>query len=152
MADQTPHQTQPTILPTARRTPQSITAPDGSQVHLLIGQRHGATRCSVVEVVLPAGAVSRAVRHRTVEEVWYVLDGAGAVWRCPPDAVPQEVAAVAVAPGDALVIPVGWAFQFRADADAALRFLCVTMPPWPGMDEAEPMPDGGLGEPTLPPG
>ena len=143
-----------TLHPIARRTPQPITAPDGSQVHLLIDHRHGATRCSVVEVVLPAGSVSRPVRHRTVEEVWYVLDGAGAVWRCPPDAVPQDVAAVAVAPGDALVIPVGWAFQFRADADAdaALRFLCVTMPPWPGMDEAEPMPDGGLGEPTLPPG
>lgn len=140
------------LLPTARRTPQSITAPDGSQVHLLIDRRHGATRCSVVEVVLPAGAISRAVRHRMVEEVWYVLDGSGAVWRCPPDAVPQEVAAVAVAPGDALAIPVGWAFQFRADADAALRFLCVTMPPWPGMDEAEPMPDGVLGEPTPPPG
>ena len=140
------------LYPIGRRTAESITAPDGSQVHLLIDQRHGATRCSVVEVVLPAGVVSRPVRHRTVEEVWYVLAGAGAVWRCPPDAVPQEVGAVAVGPGDALAIPVGWAFQFRADGDAALRFLCVTMPPWPGMDEAEPMPGGGLGKPTLPPG
>ena len=79
----------------------------------------------------------------------------GAVWRCPPDADPQDVPAMAVAPGDALVIPTGWAFQFRADADAAggLRFLCVTMPPWPGMDEAEILPpaSGGLGIPTLPP-
>ena len=47
----------------------------------------------------------------------------------------------------------GWEFQFRtdADADAALRFLCVTPPPWLGMDEADPMPGGGLGAPTLPP-
>ena len=145
----------PTIPPTARRTTESLTAPDGSAVHLLLDGRHGATRCSMVEVSIPAGAVSRPVRHRTVAEVWYVLDGAGAVWRCPPDADPQDAAAVAVAPGDALVIPTGWAFQFRADADAAggLRFLCVTMPPWPGMDEAEILPpaSGGLGIPTLPP-
>ena len=142
-----------TVPPIARRTPQSITAPDGSAVHLLLDHQHGATQCSVVEVVLPAGAVSRPVRHRTVEEVWYVLAGAGAVWRCPPDADPPDVPAVDVAPGDALVIPTGWAFQFRADADAGapLRFLCVTMPPWPGMDEAEPAPQpGGLGAPTLP--
>ena len=147
----------PTIPPTAHRTTESLTAPDGSAVHLLLDGRHGAGRCSMVEVSIPPGAVSRPVRHRTVEEVWYVLDGAGAVWRCPPDSDPQaqDVAAVAVAPGDALVIPTGWAFQFRADADAAggLRFLCVTMPPWPGMDEAEILPpaSGGLGHPTLPP-
>ena len=145
----------PTIPPTARRTTESLTAPDGSAVHLLLDDRHGAARCSMVEVNIPPGAVSRPVRHRTVEEVWYVLDGAGAVWRCPPDADPQDAAAVAVGPGDALVIPTGWAFQFRADADAAagLRFLCVTMPPWPGMDEAEILPpaSGGLGIPTLPP-
>ena len=142
-----------TIPPIARRTTESLTAPDGSAVHLLLDDRHGATRCSVVEVALPPGAVSRPARHRTVEEVWYVLDGAGAVWRCPPDADPQDAAAVAVAPGDALVIPTGWAFQFRADEDAAggLRFLCVTMPPWPGMDEAEILPpaSGGLGHPIL---
>lgn len=145
----------PTIPPPTRRTTQPITAPDGSAVHLLLDGRHGATRCSVVEVVLPAGAISRPVRHRTVEEVWYVLAGSGAVWRCPPDADPPEAPAVAVAPGDALVIPTGWAFQFRADADSAapLCFLCITMPPWPGMDEAEPARQpGGLGAPTLPPG
>ena len=156
MTNQPPHQPPPTIPPTARRTPQPVTAPDGSAVHLLLDGRHGATRCSVVEVALPAGAVSRPVRHRTVEEVWYVLDGAGAVQRCPPGADPSDAPAMAVSPGDALVIPTGWAFQFRADADsdAPLRFLCVTMPPWPGMDEAESahQPPGGLGAPTLPPG
>jgi len=26
---------------------------------------------------LPAGQVSRAVRHRTVEEIWFVLSGRG---------------------------------------------------------------------------
>ena len=112
----------------------------------------------------PPGAVSRPVRHRTVEEVWYIIAGRGRVWRCPPGTPSAGVAPVAVSAGDAIVIPTGWAFQFAADGndagdgaadDAAaggLRFICVTMPPWPGMDEAEilPLTSGGLGRPTLP--
>ena len=31
------------------------------------------------------------------------------------------------------------AFQFRADADSVLAFVAITMPPWPGMDEAVPL-------------
>lgn len=134
-----------------RRSDDAIIAPDGSAVRLLLTQEHGATRCSVVEVAIPAGAVSRPVRHRTVEEVWYVVDGEGEVWRCPPDALPSAVAAVSVAPGDALTIPTSWAFQFKAGSSAGLRFICVTIPAWPGMDEAEEVAEGGLGPPTLAP-
>lgn len=75
-----------------------------------------------------------------------MLAGTEAVWRCPPDAVPQDVPA-AVAPGDALVIPIGWAFQFRADVDADLRYDAAVA----GYGRADPMPEGGLGKPTLPP-
>jgi len=104
----------------------------------------------MVEVTLGGGQVSRPVFHQTVEEVWYVLEGRGQVWRCPPDgADPTLVPAVSVATGDALVIPTGWAFQFCAEEDAELRFLCFTLPPWPGDDEALPAEYGGLGEPTV---
>ena len=150
------------LPPVGHRTDESLTAPDGSAVRLLLTEAHGATRCSMVEVSIPAGAVSRPVRHRAVEEVWYIIAGRGRVWRCPPDLPAAEAAPVAVAAGDAIVIPTGWAFQFAADgngdsagdADAGgLRFVCITMPPWPGMDEAEILPpaSGGLGLPTLPP-
>ena len=105
----------------------------------------------MVEVTIGAGEISRPVRHRTVEEVWYVLAGAGEVWRCPPGTAAGQVPPVAVKAGDALVIPTGWQFQFRADAASDLRFLCVTMPAWPGMDEAVAAPGGGLGEPTVGP-
>ena len=54
-----------------------VIAPDGSEIRLLVDQRHEATRASLVEVRLPAGAVSRPVWHRTVEEIWYVLEGQG---------------------------------------------------------------------------
>ena len=124
-----------------------VYAPDGSEIRLLADARHGATRASLVEVTLSAGGVSRPVWHRTVEEVWYVLEGRGQVWRCPPDA--DDAAPVDVGPGDALTIPTGWRFQFAAGQDAPLRFLCHTSPPWPGADEARPAPFGGLGEPTV---
>ena len=128
-----------------------IVAPDGSQVRLLLTDEHGANRCSVVEVTIAAGEVSRPVRHRTVEEAWYILSGSGEVWRCPPGTPADEVAPVKVAARDALVVPVGWAFQFRAEAGSDMRFICVTMPAWPGMDEAVELTQGGLGEPTLAP-
>ena len=50
-----------------------------------------------------------------------------------------------------MVIPVGWAFQFSADLHEEPRFLCITMPPWPGAEEAIDVKIGGLGAPTLSP-
>ena len=150
----------PPLLPLSRRAQQpDATAPDGSEIRLLADGRHSATKSSMVEVTLPAGQVSRPVYHRTVEEIWYILEGGGYVWRCPPGAdslVPEPVLREAeglppqaVSPGDTLVIPTGWRFQFSAAADAPLRFLCHTTPPWPGDDEAIPAERGGLGEATV---
>jgi mannose-6-phosphate isomerase-like protein (cupin superfamily) len=129
----------------ASREPDAI-APDGSEIRLLATMAHGATRASLCEVRLAPGAVSRPVCHRSVEEIWYVLEGRGHVWRCPPGARAEPVE---VGPGDSLVIPTGWRFQFRAAPSGPLRFLCYTSPPWPGPDEAEPIASGGLGEPTV---
>ena len=125
------------------------TAPDGSEIRLIIDHRHGTERASLCEVTLPAGQVSRPVWHRTVEEVWYILEGEGQVWRCPPNANPGSVKAAAVRPGDALTIPTGWRFQFGAGADRDLRVLCYTAPPWPRPEEAQPAEHGGLGEGTV---
>ncbi len=95
---------------------------------------------------LPAGAVSHAVTHRTVEEIWYVLAGRGRLWRRAHAVERIE----ALGPGTALTIPLGTAFQFRAEADAPLAFLAITMPPWPGMDEAISV--AGPWTPTVPAG
>jgi mannose-6-phosphate isomerase-like protein (cupin superfamily) len=113
-------------------------APDGSEIHFRILD---ARRASLVEVVLPPGRTSRPVRHRTVEEIWYFLAGAGEVW------VAGETRPVG--PGDTVVIPTGAAFQFRAHGPEPLRFLCYTSPPWPGEEEAEPVAEGGLGPPSV---
>ena len=135
--------------PSRRAIQPDATAPDGSEIRLLADQRHAATKSSMVEVVLPAGRISRPVYHRTVEEIWYILEGEGQVWRCPPETDAVSAPPQAVSPGDALVIPTGWRFQFAAAPDADLRFLCHTTPPWPGEDEAVPAERGGLGEPTV---
>ena len=103
-------------------------APDGSEIRLL-GARPGGT---FVHCTLPPGATSLAVRHRTVEEIWYVLSGEGEVWRSFEGA--EEVTPVST--GTALTIPLGTHFQFRTLGDEPLRIVLTTMPPWPGEDEA----------------
>jgi mannose-6-phosphate isomerase-like protein (cupin superfamily) len=114
----------------ARRseTPDTY-APDGSEIRLLVAHA-GSSMC---EVSLPPGGVSIPVRHRTVEEIWYVLEGEGEVWRQAPDG---QAVTVLVSPGSALTIPLGCRFQFRNTGSVALRFLCITTPPWPGEQEA----------------
>ncbi len=81
---------------------------------------------------LPPGAVARAVAHRSVEELWYVVAGEGRMWRRL--GAQEEVAELRA--GVSVSIPVGTAFQFRCDGAAALVVLGVTMPPWPGEGEA----------------
>ena len=143
-------QNSPPVPPLGHRAHEpDTTAPDGSEIRLLIYERHQATKASLVEVTLPAGQVSHPVWHQMVEEIWYVLEGQGQVWRCPPGDEPSAVEPVSVGPGDALTIPTLWRFQFSAYAAAPLRFLCYTCPPWPGEDEAQPEERGGLGEGTV---
>ncbi len=105
-----------------------VMAPDGSEVRLLIT----AGRASMAHFRLAAGAVTKAVRLATVEEVWYCTGGAGRMWRS--NETGESV--VEMVPGVSIDIPVGTAFQFRADGDAPLEIVGVTVPPWPGMDEA----------------
>ncbi len=81
---------------------------------------------------LGAGRVSRPVAHRHVEEIWYILRGHGEMWRRQGDN--QQI--VPLAAGTCLSIPAGTHFQFRASGDGLLTAVAVTMPPWPGDDEA----------------
>jgi mannose-6-phosphate isomerase-like protein (cupin superfamily) len=119
-------------------------APDGSEIYFRVLD---AQRASMVEVVLQPGHTSRAVRHRTVEEIWYFLGGSGDVWLRSPDGAVDSIRHIE--PGEAITIPTGWAFQFRSTGPESLRFLCYTCPPWPGEDEAVPVEEGGLGPADL---
>ena len=90
------------------------------------------TRGGMAHCTLPPGGVSLAVRHKTIEELWYVTGGRGEVWR----KLGEREEVVEVKPGACVAIPTGAHFQFRAIGDAPLTFVMATMPPWPGMDEA----------------
>lgn len=106
----------------------TVTAPDGSDVRVLLSLKGG----SMAHFELAAGQVSQAVVHRTVEEIWYVVAGRGEMWRGQGER--EEV--VALEPGVCLTIPVGTHFQFRASPSQAISAVGVTMPPWPGPEEA----------------
>ena len=106
-----------------------VMAPDGSEVRLL----SISVRGSMAHFRLPPGAVSKPVRHHTVEELWFFTSGHGQMWR--RDAGGEAV--LDVEAGMSIDIPVGTSFQFRAGDGAALEAVAVTMPPWPGMEEAE---------------
>ena len=116
----------------------SVVAPDGSNVRILLGVQAGG----MAHFELPAGSVSHAVVHRTVEEIWYVVTGSGEMWR--KQGIREEV--VALRPGVCLTIPLGTHFQFRASAGEAVAAVGITMPPWPG--EAEAVLVSGPWQPT----
>jgi mannose-6-phosphate isomerase-like protein (cupin superfamily) len=86
--------------------------------------------------LLPPGAVTQPVRHRTVREIWYVHRGRGELWRRDDDGIEEVVPLV---PGTCVDIPLRTAFQFRNSGDEALEILLLTMARWPGPDEAMPV-------------
>jgi mannose-6-phosphate isomerase-like protein (cupin superfamily) len=123
---------------TAGGAPDAI-APDGSEVRLLCGLPRGG----LAAFTLLPQMVAKAVAHRTVEEIWYFVAGRGRMWRRLGEA--EEI--TEVGPGVSLSIPTGTHFQFRCDGAEPLVAVAVTMPPWPGADEAYPV--VGIWQPTV---
>jgi mannose-6-phosphate isomerase-like protein (cupin superfamily) len=109
----------------------TLVAPDGSDVRVLLGLPGG----TMAHFELAAGRVAKAVTHRSVDELWFVLAGRGQMWR--RQGAREEV--VALEPGLCLSIPQGTHFQFRASATEAVSAVAITMPPWPGESEAAPV-------------
>ena len=107
---------------------RDVVAPDGSDVRILLGLARGG----MAHFELGPGRTSKAVAHRTVEEIWYFVGGRGEMWR--RQGAREEV--VALEPGVCLTIPLGTQFQFRSLGAEPLAAVGVTMPPWPGEGEA----------------
>lgn len=108
-----------------------VTAPDGSDVRILLATGRG----SMAHFELSAGRTSLAVTHRTVDELWYVLAGRGEMWRQQD----SREETVLLEPGVCISIPVGTRFQFRSLGPGPLAAVAITMPPWPGDGEAYPV-------------
>ena len=89
----------------------SHTARDGSEIrNLLEVEAGGFAHCT-----LGHGALSSAVRHRTVDEIWLVLGGHGEVRRSSPSG---KTAQDELRPGRCVTIPVGTSLRFQADGDS----------------------------------
>ena len=101
-------------------------APDGSEVRVLQRLAGG----SMIQFRMPAGRTSRAVAHRTVEEIWYVAEGRAELWR----KLERQEEIVELKAGTCVTLPCGTHFQFRVTTD--LVVVAITIPPWPGNDEA----------------
>ena len=118
------------LLPQERDT----VALDGSEVRVLLRLAGG----SLAHFELAPQAVSRAITHKTVSEIWYFIAGRGQMWR----RWGSETETVNVGPGVCLTIPQGTHFQFRCLGDEPLAAIGVTMPPWPNTDNEAILVDG----------
>lgn len=102
-----------------------VVAPDGSAVRPLCRITDAG---SFAHFQLEPGEVAKPVSHATVQEIWYVVAGAGEMWRRQNGREHK----VTLQPGVCLTIPLGTAFQFRAaEGDYPLEIVAATMPPWP---------------------
>lgn len=94
-------------------------APDGSEIRLLPSVKG----CSLCQCILPPQAVSRAVCHRTVEEIWYSLQGHGQLWRKHGN----DEETVDLRPGTSATIPPDTHFQFRNTGWDPLSLLIIIL-------------------------
>jgi mannose-6-phosphate isomerase-like protein (cupin superfamily) len=101
-------------------------APDGSEIRLLL-KVHGG---SMWHCKLPAAKISSGVYHKTVDEMWYVLEGNGELW------LSDKGETINLIPNTCISIPRGISFQFKNTGEKDLKFLGVTIPVWPGPNEA----------------
>jgi len=114
-------------------------SPAGADIRFIMDGANG----NMIHSTVPVGQINRATIHKTVSEFWYVLEGQGEIWRRNS----EEERVTQLVTGVSIDIPVGTAFQYRNVGDEPLKFICITMPPWPGDYEASHI--VGVWEPTI---
>ena len=103
-------------------------SPAGAEIRFIMD----GPAANMIHSTVPPGQVNRATVHATVSEFWHVLEGEGEIWR--REGGRERV--TTLVPGVSIDIPVGTAFQYRNVGSVPLKFICITMPPWPGDHEA----------------
>ena len=114
-------------------------SPAGAEIRYIMDGKTG----NMIHSTVPPQQVNRATVHATVSEFLYILEGHGEIWR--DDGTESNV--TQLTPGTSIDIPVGTAFQYRNISDTELRFICISMPPWPGETEASFV--EGIWQPTI---
>ena len=97
-----------------------VLAPDGSEIRLL----PAVQSASLAHCQLPPGSITKPVRHRAVSETWFVLDGAGELWRSAGADQDHSEEVTALRHGVAVDIPLGTTFQSGPPARTRSRCSC----------------------------
>ena len=103
-------------------------SPAGADIRFIMDGETG----DMIHSTVPPHQINKATVHATVSEFWYVLEGHGEIWR--DDGLESGVTTLVA--GTSIDIAVGTSFQYRNVSDVDLKFICITMPPWPGESEA----------------
>ena len=103
-------------------------SPAGADIRFIMDGPTG----NMIHSTVPPGQINRATVHSSVSEFWFILEGNGEIWR----KAGSEEKVTALEPGVSIDIPVGTAFQYRNVGREPLKFICISMPPWPGDAEA----------------
>ena len=103
-------------------------SPAGADIRYLMDGEYG----NMIHSTVPPNQINKATVHATVDEFWYVLEGHGEIWR--DDGTESSI--TVLVPGTSIDIRAGTAFQYRNVSEVVLKFICVSMPPWPGDSEA----------------
>lgn len=114
-------------------------SPAGADIRFIMD---GATG-NMIHSTVPPGQINKATVHKTVSEFWYILEGEGEIWRREG----SDERVTKLSQGVSIDIPVGTAFQYRNVGKQALKFICISMPPWPGDHEASHL--EGAWQPTV---
>lgn len=107
-----------------------FTALDGTTLCELLHPRHApamAAGVSIAHALLPPGMASQPHRLATSAEIYYILQGQGAM------TIDDEMATLT--PGQAVYIPAGTVQSIRNTGAEHLVFLCVVAPAWCADDE-----------------
>ena len=114
-------------------------SPAGADIRFIMDGTTG----NMIHSTVPPGQINRATVHSTVSEFWYILEGHGEIWR----KVGAEERITTLTSGVSIDIPKGTAFQYRNVGTEPLKFICISMPPWPGDQEASHL--DGAWAPTI---
>jgi mannose-6-phosphate isomerase-like protein (cupin superfamily) len=100
---------------------EAFTTKDGSEIRELLADRNSCiVNQSLAEARLPSGGSTTPHYHPITEEIYYILEGRGAM------RIGEETRAVTV--GDAIAIPPGAEHQITNSGDTVLKFLCCCAP------------------------
>ena len=104
-----------------RENANIVKTPHGSEIRPLVDRTNSEiTRCSLAEETLPPGCAVTRHRHREIEEIYYVLSGAGVMTVGDQS---REVSS-----GDAIYIPRGQVHSLNNTGAEAIKLLLVCGP------------------------